>query len=345
VPSRKNGNHEQRKNHTGQIHRIGSSTRHQKLVNIFVSLLSMIFSVSVLEIGLRIYFMHDYSVPNYRNMCFKKTWPDKHVHLNALGHRDNEFAADKPENTFRIVVLGDSLTFGEGVEDVNDLYTEIIETKLNRGQFSYRIEVINTAQCGYNVAEYLRTMKHQGLSYGPDLVMIGFFLNDIEDSKENRPRTEILPGPLHRLLSKVSFVYHYTYYGISSALLGERWDAYTRAYTSPHSHDWKRFALYWEELLTVCRDRGIPAVVIILPCIEHLDDEHEHIDVYDRVASLSIENGAAVMNVFPTLKGRQPKELRVGVTDAHPNKEAHKIYAESIYAFLMENEELIHLEE
>lgn len=260
--------------------------KRERLQNMLLFLVAMIVSLSALEIGLRIYFRNDFSVPNHPNVRFGKTRLEG-VHLNALGHRDDEFTVDKPENTFRIVVLGDSLTFGEGVKDQNDLYTEIVENKLNHGQFSRRFEVINTGQCGYNVEEYVRTLENQGLSYTPDLVMIGFYLNDIENSRKNRPRMDILPTRLHRLLSKASFAYHYTYRSVSSVVLGEEWAAYVRSYTDPRSNDWKRFAVYWEQLLTLCGDRGIPAVVILLPHLEDLDDEHPFVEVYDRVASLS----------------------------------------------------------
>src|ERR1041385_8150104 len=60
--------------------------------------------------------------------CFTKV-DHKPVHVNAQGTRGPEFAADKPTNTFRILSLGDSRTFGWGLAD-EETYSRRLEKLL-----------------------------------------------------------------------------------------------------------------------------------------------------------------------------------------------------------------------
>ena len=50
---------------------------------------------------------------------------------------------------------------------------------------------------------------------------------------------------------------------------------------------------------------------------------------------------AAVINLFPEFKGRNPKELLVGITDGHPNEVAHKIYANAVFNYLIKHKTII----
>lgn len=53
-----------------------------------------------------------------------------HVRINSRGFRDYEYTIEKPQNTYRIIVLGDSFTFGLGVE-LNETYPKLLEESIN----------------------------------------------------------------------------------------------------------------------------------------------------------------------------------------------------------------------
>jgi len=96
--------------------------------------------------------------------------------FNSLGYRDYEFTRKKAENTYRIVVVGDSLTFGAGVE-LDRVFSKQLERKF-KAVFSKNIEVLNlgvgAASAGQN---YLRTLK-DGLDLEADLIVLVTYAND-----------------------------------------------------------------------------------------------------------------------------------------------------------------------
>lgn len=101
--------------------------------------------------------------------------------LNSKGYRNKEFDIQKPKETKRILVIGDSMTFGWGLPD-KDTYPFILEDILKREK-GEKVEVINAGyQGGLSIDGYYVYLKNEGLSLSPDIVILGFTnFNDISD--------------------------------------------------------------------------------------------------------------------------------------------------------------------
>jgi len=97
---------------------------------------------------------------------------------NAEGFRDRPHARPKPRGTFRVVVLGDSIAFGYGVP-VERAFPQLIEQALAGS--SPPIDVVNLAVSGYNPYTEAALLADVGLSYEPDLVLVEFCINDLND--------------------------------------------------------------------------------------------------------------------------------------------------------------------
>lgn len=105
---------------------------------------------------------------------------DFRVNTNSKGLRDREFSYKTEQTIKRILVLGDSFTFGYGIAD-NETYPKLLENKLNqkfRGQF----EVINAAVTGWGTPQERDYLKIEGVKYNPDLILVGFYINDVKDT-------------------------------------------------------------------------------------------------------------------------------------------------------------------
>ena len=124
-----------------------------------------------------------YSLPNFRQQDFGNNdifatsnflpfelAPNIPGFSNSLGMRDKEYDIEKPKGIYRIIVLGDSITmYGH--------YTDYLEDLLNK-DFGNKIEVWNCSIGGHGIKDYYHNLKYRCLTYHPDMVIIGFCLND-----------------------------------------------------------------------------------------------------------------------------------------------------------------------
>jgi len=129
------------------------------------------------------------------------------VHINSLELRDpREYDLRKRPNTFRILVLGDSVTFGHG-SIYEHTYPFLTEQRLKTWRPDVDWQVWNAAVPGYNTSQELAHLLEVGDRFQPDLVVVGFFDNDLSD---NRPIPQ--PGRLRRgAIEFVSFARRHLY--------------------------------------------------------------------------------------------------------------------------------------
>lgn len=99
------------------------------------------------------------------------------VAVNAHGFRDREFGPKRPE-LFRILVLGDSVTFGHG-QPLEETFPRRLEELLTRA--GYRVEVLNAGIPGWSTYQQRRFYEGDGAALEPDLVLVGFVLNDVTE--------------------------------------------------------------------------------------------------------------------------------------------------------------------
>lgn len=96
-----------------------------------------------------------------------------YVRVNKNGLRDEDYGYNKTRK--RIVVLGDSHTWGFGIND-SQRYSEILERELG-------VEVINMGVAGYGTDQEYLTLMLEGARYKPDLVVVGFHAgSDLDDN-------------------------------------------------------------------------------------------------------------------------------------------------------------------
>jgi len=110
---------------------------------------------------------------------------DHKVRTNNLGLRGKDIFLEKQENVFRILMLGDSMTFGWGVEDEQTV-SALLEKRMNDLLPDKRIEVLNAGfSDGYSPDSYYAFMRDVGLRLQPDLVIVNLFpYNDLSDMLE-----------------------------------------------------------------------------------------------------------------------------------------------------------------
>ncbi len=83
-----------------------------------------------------------------------------------------EFSIDKPADTFRVITLGDSFTFGLYV-NTKDSWPQVLENLLNtlKCKKNKKFEVINLGVPGYDIQYSVERYRLRGAKYKPDLVL------------------------------------------------------------------------------------------------------------------------------------------------------------------------------
>lgn len=97
---------------------------------------------------------------------------------NSLGFRGEEFTIAKPQDTYRIVAVGGSTTYSNGVNDFRGSYPAQLETYLAEAGYD-QVEVINAGVGGYSSYHSLINIEFRVLPLEPDLIIIYQGYNDI----------------------------------------------------------------------------------------------------------------------------------------------------------------------
>ena len=104
---------------------------------------------------------------------------------NSYGHRGSrDYSVEKPKNTIRILVLGDSVAFGTKVLD-SEAFPVLLEEKLSQyftdQHTAISAEVINAAVPGNTPFQEYHDLQ-RSLLFNPDLVILQFTLNDVREN-------------------------------------------------------------------------------------------------------------------------------------------------------------------
>jgi hypothetical protein len=98
---------------------------------------------------------------------------------NSLGWRGRrEYRETKPAD-YRVLFLGDSFTYGLGVND-DQTFAAQIEKDLRADRLS--VEVMNAGAPGKGTDYALKCFQTVGRKFHPDLTVLGFFCNDFQDN-------------------------------------------------------------------------------------------------------------------------------------------------------------------
>jgi hypothetical protein len=104
------------------------------------------------------------------------------IDTDALGLRTlrgGEPLARKTAGELRIAVVGDSVTFGEGVPRTEDVFVQVLEDELDRALPTVRVRVFNFGVSAYSVREMAATLEHRVPDVEPDVAVLALIPSDL----------------------------------------------------------------------------------------------------------------------------------------------------------------------
>lgn len=118
--------------------------------------------------------------PNAQSVHVTRNDMPIQIKTNSLGLRDNEHGYQKPDDVYRVLVLGDSFAEAKDVK-LEESFPYLVEQCLNR-QLDDPIEVINAGVSGYGTGEEYLFYTYEGIKYNPNLVLLVVYIgNDFTD--------------------------------------------------------------------------------------------------------------------------------------------------------------------
>lgn len=252
--------------------------------------------------------------------------------INADGFRDKEYNIEKSPETIRVVVIGDSVTFGAGV-NLNESFTEVLENMLNekhgvRGtDFSKfeDFEVLNFGISGYGTVQEVEMLDARGLKYEPDVVIVAYVLND--------------PGTNDIVFSPKSYPSHFAGLIYTRAMLITR-KLYYAAFLKEdyinfiHSgNSFENVGKAFDRLSAMAKEKNFKAYVIIFPV--YFEGDYKWKDVHAKVKAGAEQSGLKVIDLYDNMINTS--SLNPMTDPYHPNPEGHRIAARAIYDKIFTN--------
>lgn len=240
------------------------------------------------------------------------------ISINSTKLRDKEISLQKPADTIRILMLGDSITFGWGVA-ATDRVSRRLETKLNSWFPMQKFEVVNAGVGNYNTAMEVSWFLLKGQTFDPDLVILNYFVND----------AELTPKRRGGLLRVHSAAYVYLANRVDTArrsYAGSDWHHYYQGLYAPGAVGWEVAREHIRTLANVCHESGIKLAITSYPELHQLAP-YPFMAVDHALQKLAYELKIPFINLLPAVAGDEPQTLWVTSDDAHPNAIANQKFA------------------
>ena len=254
--------------------------------------------------------------------------PDGAIHYrtNSAGWRGNEFAVERTPGVARIAFLGDSLGFGEGVREEETAAGRLPD--LLRRDFGCAAEVYNFSVPGYSTSEEATILETVVPRYQPDLVIVWFFLNDVEGTQatmrflgEKEARGVLSWSRSFSSLARFAAV------RIDRYILGER---LIRSYREAYRSDGAPLRRLQDTLARIAawgREHDVPVVLFVHPILYHLDASYPFSFAHEAVLSRCRSLSLPAYDLLDAFRGRPAESLWVHPADQHPNEVAHGLAA------------------
>lgn len=261
--------------------------------------------------------------------------------VNSAGYRGDALPSATREHTLRLAVLGDSMTFGNGVEDAEP-YPQRLAHWLTQHAQGWTCRAANLGVPSYNTEQVATQLERIGLGLRPDLVLYGFFVNDGAPMGTSIHWARPTPGLLQWAadMHTIRLLQMKAPQLITSIResLGVR--ARSEGYIEYYREGTETRKVFHESLLrmkTLCEQNQIPLAVALIPFWVPFDDypwADVHAVVREELELLNIPHiDLALAWKEKQINGR---DYWIDIHESHPNPAGHQLIADTLGPFLEE---------
>jgi lysophospholipase L1-like esterase len=279
------------------------------------------------------------------------------VRVNRFGLRGAEIVRGPGGEARRILVLGDSVAYGWGLEEADTFPVLLGEEPRRQG---LRVEVLNAGVPGYNTESAVALLRRMGPSLAPDALVLGVSLNDFEETPRLSPLGLLLAGEASADESWLAA--HSEFYFLlrwaAPALLKQRWQSPAgseagserdervrkflrrqaiarreRFYAAPSGPGWERIRRSLGELRDLAASSGSELAVVVFPEEDQLESARSELKPQLRWQQLCAQLELSCLdlwNAFAGAAGEEPlfRDLQ------HPNALGMRVAASATAEYL-----------
>lgn len=259
------------------------------------------------------------------------------INTDSLGLRSmmtGERVAPRGTGEYRIAIVGDSVTFGEGVTRTEDTYAQVLEETLNRRQGGVKVRVFNFAASAYSVRVMSATLRRRMSEVEPDLVLMALVPADFNLARTpsvdawgyltDQKLSGFLPrdSRLRLALRKI-----HTIYLLRDAIYplidrSRKAEDVIAAGGVPDSYS------FVKEFKATADERALASCVVLLPSLQ---SEFGNVTAQLRADGISFVDLSALRARFT------PEQFRASRFDVHPSALVHRRMGETLAKYVLEN--------
>ena len=245
---------------------------------------------------------------------------------NSFGMRDKEYEIAKPNNSFRIAVIGDSFTLPAGVR-INGAYHTLVENRLNAEENDRLFEILNFSVSGYSLRQYWAVLNLKVKQFNPDQIIIGFCSSNDHKIPPNR----IFQEPFREKPKTYPFYHSFVVKGILRYFKNRKVSNMNNDNVIFSRQEMNYMSEYFSKFQNYSDSHEIPVLIALIS------------NSYQEKYSKKLRNLVEKKNLYFTdlslaFKKKNNKEYRIFPHDRHPNEKANKIFGNHLYVFLKEND-------
>jgi len=287
------------------------------------------------------------------------------VSINAEGNRGRSRTPGEFRGK-RIVVLGDSITFGNFL-DVQNTYVDQLQALLDKPDGN-AYEVLNFGVGGYDTLQEVAQLEQRVADYRPDLVVIGFCLNDLGvvslnleyiDRLEQYNSSLLYRSYLARFLASEferlragswmnrkndPAVFARDYAGRIAEIGEDEQELRDLMRQVPHvfPSEWYgsemrvgRLRYAFERLHALAQREGFRVVVLVFPWLVEEQGSYPHTVAHRIISHEARRAHLDVVDLLPDFSEAGLVSLRISDTDyLHPNARGHSIAANRLADYI-----------
>jgi lysophospholipase L1-like esterase len=259
----------------------------------------------------------------------------KVITVNRSGLRGRKITAKRP-GSFRILLLGDSVTFGYEVAD-GDVYPALVEQKLRTQGLD--VEVINGSAPGWSRRQQRLFLEQFGPRVAPDLIVFTVVLNDLREvsATEANLRWSVRAATALAEAARFSALANAFKRALASAArpadeFHNVLDAYTRMTESADDPETRAaLQLEYRETEALLADAPCPVIALLVPMSFQLEVDHTPV-VQSVIGDFLRERHVTVLDLWPVLRPAGP--FGAYIDHVHLNERGHALTADALVALL-----------